>query len=119
MEDPNFDEFSASLKFLVTQYSTLLYSPDGYTVDVATSEVHINDSCFSSITDATLQPKLDILRKQLKEKLQHDLNVRKERRDSLSGRPRTFSGGPVKRNSKSSAGGLPKASRIATFNTTK
>ena len=88
----DFDEFSPVLKFVVSQYSALLFTPEFYTAD--NGNVTFNDSLFSSISNDSNRQKLDIFKSHLKAKLEYDLSVRKERRNSLTGmqRPRVLSG---------------------------
>ena len=40
------DEFNPSFKFLVTQYSSLLFTPDCYTVIIENCQVIVSDSLF-------------------------------------------------------------------------
>ena len=97
----------------MTQYSALLFTPDCYTADAEKGEITLNDSLFSKISSPETKDRLDLFKEQLKTKLQIDLSVRKERRNSISGiaRPRAYSA--TKRGaSESISGSITKSARV-------
>ena len=48
LSDPEFNEFHPSFKFIVAQYSSLLNSPDHYTVNSENNEVTIHTELFAN-----------------------------------------------------------------------
>jgi len=89
-----FDEFNPVFKFLVSQFSTLLYQPDCYTVNGENGEVKLADDLFAEIENSDPSVKENIMhfKDHLARKLSHDLSIRKERRNSTSFiRPRALS----------------------------
>ena len=90
----DFDEFDSSFKFLVSQYSALLYTPNYYSVKQDSQEIILSDELFSNIlkSDPELANPLDIFKNHLRTKLSIDLSVRRERRNSTGqARPRLLS----------------------------
>ncbi len=100
LKKPNFKDFDPTFHFLVTQYSTLLYSPDFYTVDIDKKEVTLSEELFANLTipDPKEKERLSLFKKELVDKLVMDLSVRQDRRNSVGGtaRPRLLSN-PTKR----------------------
>ena len=89
-----FDEFNPVFKFLVSQFSTLLYQPDCYSVNCENNDVKLADDLFSEMekSDPSVKEKLQHFKNQLALKIGMDLSIRKERRTSTSfTRPRTLS----------------------------
>ena len=90
-----FDEFNPVFKFLVSQFSTLLYQPDCYSVNCETHEVKLAEDLFIEIekSDPSVKENLSHFKDQLANKIAMDLSIRKERRTSISilNRPRTLS----------------------------
>ena len=115
--DPTFDEFSPVLKFLVTQYSALLYSPDFYLVNSETNEVILTGDFLLDLETPETKDKLDIFKEELKSKLELDLSVRRERRISISGLNRSRSTSQKRGLGDSSQSKLPKAARTIPPNT--
>ena len=93
LKSEDFNEFSSSFKFMVSQYSTLLSTPEGYTVDQDSNTVVLSDSLFSDIlvSHPAMTDKVSEFKCHLKNKLSHDLLIRKERRNSSNHRPRLLS----------------------------
>ena len=92
------DEFSTTFKFLVSQYSSLLFTPEGYTVDPDTNSITLNENLFSDLKGDDnfdfVKEKVKVFENHLKEKLSMDLSIRRERRLSSIGsgaRPRLLS----------------------------
>ena len=78
------DEFSPTFKFLVSQYSSLLFTPECYTVDPDSNVVTLNENLFSDLKgennfDFVIE-KVKVFENHLKEKLSMDLSIRRERR---------------------------------------
>ena len=89
-----FDEFNPVFKFLVSQFSTLLYQPDCYTVNCESNEVDLSGDLFAEIkkSDPSVKENLQNFKDHLARKISHDLSIRKERRNSTSFvRPRAVS----------------------------
>ena len=86
LKNNEIDEFDPSFKFLVTQYSSLLFTPECYTVDADNGQVILSESLFSSIVEANseLSDKINAFRNHLKDKLSLDFTVRRERRLSMN-----------------------------------
>ena len=86
------NEFDSSFKFLVSQYSSLLYTPECYTVDPTTNVVILNKNLFSEFKggkDFDLTNSIEIFEQHLVDKLSADLSIRRERRlSSIGQRPR-------------------------------
>ena len=85
------NEFDSSFKFLVSQYSSLLYTPECYTVDPTTNVVVLNKCLFKDLKEAenfSLSKSIEVFEQHLIEKLSADLSVRRERRLSSVGQPR-------------------------------
>ena len=78
------DEFSTTFKFLVSQYSSLLFTPEGYTVDPDTNLITLNENLFSDLKGDDnfdfVKEKVKVFENHLKEKLSMDLSIRRERR---------------------------------------
>ena len=86
-----FDEFSPEFQFLITQYSSLLITPECYTVNPESSVVTMSKELFINLADSNPKhtEKLLMFKEKLKDKLEYDLSVRKERRNSsISSLPR-------------------------------
>ena len=91
LKSKDIDEFDQSFKFLVTQYSSLLYTPECYTVNAQTSQVTLSDDLFSDLADknSDISDKISTFKSHLKDKLSLDYSVRRERRlSSTSSRSR-------------------------------
>ena len=113
MKDPKFDEFSPALQFLVTQYSALLFNPEGYTVNGENNEVKLNEDLFSSITTPETSANVNLFKDQLRLKLQHDPNIRRERRNSLSSfRSRVGSSSTKRSPSENTLSSISKSPRV-------
>ena len=78
------DEFSTTFKFLVSQYSSLLFTPECYTVDPDTNSISLNENLFSDLKGDDnfdfVKEKVKVFENHLKEKLSMDLSIRRERR---------------------------------------
>ena len=113
LKDSNFDEFSPSFMFLVTQYAALLFTPDCYSINIETNTVTMDKDLFQHLPglDANSTENLNLFKIRLKEKLELDLTVRKERRNSTTmlPRPRTNS---IKRSSDTSISNSNKAKQV-------
>ena len=85
ISDPQFDEFHPSFKFIVAQYSSLLSSPDHYSINPENNEVTIITELFANIdgSDPVVSKNLEHFRDQLKLKLELDCAKRIERRNSV------------------------------------
>ena len=85
IHDPQFDEFHPSFKFIVAQYSSLLNSPDHYSVNPENNEVTILTELFACIdrSDPVVSKNLEHFQDQLKLKLELDCAKRVERRNSV------------------------------------
>ena len=85
LKNNNIDEFDPSFKFLVTQYSSLLFTPKCYSVDTENCQVVLSETLFSNIaeTNSDISEKIDTFKNHLKEKLSLDFSVRRERRLSM------------------------------------
>ena len=92
ISDPEFNEFHPSFKFIVAQYSSLLSSPDHYTVNSENNAVTIHTELFENIdgSDPVVSKNLEHFQDQLKLKLELDCAKRVERRNSV-GRGRNSS----------------------------
>ena len=89
-----FDEFNPAFMFLVSQFSSLLYQPECFTVNNDTNEVTLADNLFHMIkkSDSIATENLKHFKLKLEQKLSLDFSVRKERRNSIGfTRPRVFS----------------------------
>ena len=84
LKNDYFDEFNPVFLFLVSQFSSLLPQPEGYTVNPETMNVELSDSLFQNIVEAepSFTDKISLFKSHLLEKLKLDLTVRKERRMS-------------------------------------
>ena len=82
LKNDYFDEFNPVFLFLVSQFSSLLPQPEGYTVNPESMDVELSDNLFKNIIDAepAFTEKITLFKSHLLEKLKLDLTVRKERR---------------------------------------
>ena len=85
ISDPEFNEFHPSFKFIVAQYSSLLNSPDHYTVNSENNEVTIHTELFANNdgSDPIVSKNLEHFQDQLKLKLELDCAKRFEWRNSV------------------------------------
>ena len=113
LKQKDFDEFDQSFKFLVTQYSSLLFTPECYTVNPDSCEVTISENLFSDIVTANpeISDKVCSFKKHLKEKLSLDFSVRRERRLSTGSFRSRLPSMSTKRGSDESKGNSAKISR--------
>ena len=107
------DEFDPFFKFLVTQYSNLLYTPECYTVNTENCEVTLSEQLFSNVIAANpdVSEKVNIFKSHLKEKLSHDFSVRRERRLSTGSFRSRLPSIPTKRAHDDIKGNNPKLPR--------
>ena len=86
LKSKDIDEFDQPFKFLVSQYSTLLYTPECYTANAQTSQVTLSEELFSDIADkhSDISEKIETFKTHMKNKLSFDYSVRRERRLSSS-----------------------------------
>lgn len=82
LKNKELSEHDPSMKFLVTQYSSLLFTPDCYTVNSDSCEVTLSELLFSDLIAANpeISDKVSKFKVHLKEKLSLDYSVRRERR---------------------------------------
>ena len=83
--DPEFNEFNNQFKFIVAQYSSLLSSPDHYSINPDNNEITIHTELFDNYdsSDPTILNNLAHFKDQLKVKLELDYTIRLERRNSV------------------------------------
>lgn len=112
------DEFDPSLKFLVSQYSSLLFTPECYTVNPDTNDVMLCENLFSDLLrdNPCLKDKIDNFKQHLKDKLTLDLSIRKERRLSLGSVRSRLPSMSSKRSNSESAGNATKVAKGSTLN---
>ena len=112
------DEFDASFKFLVSQYSSLLFTPECYTVNPDTNVVMLDDNLFSDLVkdNPSLNDKIDNFKQHLKDKLTLDLSIRKERRLSLGSARSRLPSLSSKRSNSESAGNATKVAKGSPLN---
>lgn len=113
------DEFSTTFKFLVSQYSSLLFTPEGYTVDPDTNSITLNENLFSDLKGDDnfdfVKEKVKVFENHLKEKLSMDLSIRRERRlSSVSLNRSRLPSLSIKRSHEESNGNPNKLSRPST-----
>ena len=107
------DEFNPSLKFLVSQYSSLLFTPECYTVNAENCQVVLSKSLFSNLVDSNIEisEKIDSFKDHLKEKLSLDYSVRRERRLSTGSFRSRLPSASIKRSNDELQGNPSKLSR--------
>ena len=107
------DESDPLLKFLVTQYSSLLYTPECYSVNSDNCEVLLSELLFADLIAANpeISDKVRKFKTHLKEKLSLDYSVRRERRLSTGSFRSRLPSIPTKRGHDESKGNTPKHPR--------
>ena len=113
LNDKEIDEFHPSFKFLVSQYSSLLFTPECYTVNSENCEVTLSELLFSELMIANpgISEKIKKFKHHLKEKLSLDYSVRRERRLSSGAFRSRLPSAPLKRGNDESRGNTPKHRR--------
>ena len=84
------NEFDSCFPFLVSQYSSLLFTPECYTVDPTTNVVVLNKNLFKDLKggEFSLKNSIEVFEQHLIDKLTADLSIRRERRLSSVGQAR-------------------------------
>ena len=107
------DEFNPSFKFLVSQYSSLLFTPECYTVNADNCQVVLSESLFEKIINShsDISDKVDSFKNHLKDKLSLNFSVRRDRRLSTGSFRSRLPSASIKRSNDELKGNLSKCSR--------
>ena len=113
LNNNDIDEFNPSFKFLVSQYSSLLFTPECYTVNTENCQVVLSESLFSNLvrSNSEISDKIKYFKNHLTDKLSLDYSVRRERRLSTGSFRSRLPSASTKRSNDELKGNPSKCSR--------